>query len=731
MTMATPSRRDRPFNSSRICAWIVTSRAVVGSSARMRAGLQARAMAIIIRCRIPPLNWWGYCRSRRSGSEMPTRPRSSMARARDCAELIPKWISVGSVSWRPTVSTGLSEVIGSWKIMAISRPRIRRIWSSGSWRRSRPLNKTRPPRMRPAGAETSRMMLSALTDLPQPDSPTRATVSPARTSHDTPSTARTTPPAVENWVWRFWTSRRRSPPCSMCAQSSIGPLTGYDAPPDPLRARLGRRVPSGANPTSRRAPPDPLRARLPRRGMNSPTWRPLALHPQAVGIVRRSETRAGRMTLAGDLHLHPRAFEPVRSHALVATYPPEGHAPSEGVPEGRRGDRARGLAVAPDGLVAPGQELGIVEQEADQALGERLALPLEQGLAADELAPLVEAYRPAEPGLERGVVGRQLPSPGAIALLEPQRVDGVVAGIHEPESTPCLAQRVVHAPRELHRHVQLPAQLSHVGDPRGADHGPADTDLPTRGEREGGAGEVGRAHARQELPRARPHHPDDGIGAAHVGEGRAGVLRNVASDPVRITRGLGRAGHDEIGVPGEPGDREIALEAAALVEHGRVHDASGWHGDVVGAEPLENGFGVATLHEELGEGGLVEEGHGLAARAVLGGGVGEPVLAAEGVHGLRRDPGRGEPVRALPTHLAAEAGAARLEAFVEWGAPEPAAALELAVGEGDEVVHAHDLAHALAQEGGVGMEGGEASDIRLPEIHGRAVRDDPLREGPA
>ena len=28
------------------------------------------------------------------------------------------------------------------------------------------------------------------------------------------------------------------------------------------------------------------------------------------------------------------------------------------------------------------------------------------------------------------------------------------------------------------------------------------------------------------------------------------------------------------------------------------------------------------------------------------------------------------------------------------------------------------------------MEGGEASDVRLPEIHGRAVRDDPLREGP-
>jgi len=43
------------FINSRICAWIVTSRAVVGSSAIISLGLQARAMAIITRWRIPPL----------------------------------------------------------------------------------------------------------------------------------------------------------------------------------------------------------------------------------------------------------------------------------------------------------------------------------------------------------------------------------------------------------------------------------------------------------------------------------------------------------------------------------------------------------------------------------------------------------------------------------------------------------------------------------------------------
>src|SRR5213075_477736 len=47
------SSRKRP----RICAWIVTSRAVVGSSAITRRGLQASAIAIIARWRIggPPV----------------------------------------------------------------------------------------------------------------------------------------------------------------------------------------------------------------------------------------------------------------------------------------------------------------------------------------------------------------------------------------------------------------------------------------------------------------------------------------------------------------------------------------------------------------------------------------------------------------------------------------------------------------------------------------------------
>ena len=53
--------RDRRSSSisSSICAWIVTSSAVVGSSAISSSGSHARAIAIITRCRIPPESWCG------------------------------------------------------------------------------------------------------------------------------------------------------------------------------------------------------------------------------------------------------------------------------------------------------------------------------------------------------------------------------------------------------------------------------------------------------------------------------------------------------------------------------------------------------------------------------------------------------------------------------------------------------------------------------------------------
>ena len=112
---AMPISVRRSRSTSRMPAWIVTSSAVVGSSATSSRGRQATAIAIITRWRMPPDSWWGYSPMRRAGSGMPTRSSSSIARRRAAAPCsFWCWRSTSPI-WRPTVSTGLSEVIGSWK----------------------------------------------------------------------------------------------------------------------------------------------------------------------------------------------------------------------------------------------------------------------------------------------------------------------------------------------------------------------------------------------------------------------------------------------------------------------------------------------------------------------------------------------------------------------------------------------------------------------------------------
>ena len=58
-TSAMPRSRCSFNNSASICAWMVTSSAVVGSSAINRRGLQAIAIASITRWLMPPDNWCG------------------------------------------------------------------------------------------------------------------------------------------------------------------------------------------------------------------------------------------------------------------------------------------------------------------------------------------------------------------------------------------------------------------------------------------------------------------------------------------------------------------------------------------------------------------------------------------------------------------------------------------------------------------------------------------------
>ena len=100
------------------------------------------------------------------------------------------WVSIGSAMIDPTVIRGSSEPYGSWKMICIRR-RYLRSSPGSSVVRSTPSKRTDP-----LVASRSRIIARPIVLLPQPDSPTRPSVSPRRTAKVVPSTALTVPFSV-------------------------------------------------------------------------------------------------------------------------------------------------------------------------------------------------------------------------------------------------------------------------------------------------------------------------------------------------------------------------------------------------------------------------------------------------------------------------------------------------------------------------------------------------------
>src|SRR5271169_4473293 len=179
--------------SSSTCACTVTSSAAVGSSATSRRGPPARARARRARWRIPPESWWGNAFLCRPGSESDTRRSQRSASAPASFRDKPRCRSITSVSSRPIVRTGSSAVAGSWNTSPIPPPRRRSFSRGGSSRASLPAKKTSPETRRTGGGTRS-TSASDVSVLPLPDSPTRATISPASMSNEIPSTASASSP---------------------------------------------------------------------------------------------------------------------------------------------------------------------------------------------------------------------------------------------------------------------------------------------------------------------------------------------------------------------------------------------------------------------------------------------------------------------------------------------------------------------------------------------------------
>ena len=176
-----------------IWAWMVTSNAVVGSSAMSTLGLQDKAMAIMARCRMPPENSWGYCFARSSGLGMFTIFKYLMASALASFPDSFRWCLMASTICLPTGLVGFRQVMGSWKIIDTSLPRSCCISFSLAATMSCSPRRTSPWGMRAGGMGFSFITVWAVTLLPQPDSPTMASTSPWCRVKVTPRTAFTSP----------------------------------------------------------------------------------------------------------------------------------------------------------------------------------------------------------------------------------------------------------------------------------------------------------------------------------------------------------------------------------------------------------------------------------------------------------------------------------------------------------------------------------------------------------
>ena len=155
------------------------SRLPVGSSPSRIGGWQAIARAIATRCCSPP--------DSSSGSRLPRSASPTVARLRPAAALRSREVPIrarssGSAAFSAAVRVGISWK--NWKTIPIVRPRQAASCSSLISSRRWPATVTVP-----AVGRSMPAMRLMMVDLPLPDGPVTATISPAAMARSTPLSA--------------------------------------------------------------------------------------------------------------------------------------------------------------------------------------------------------------------------------------------------------------------------------------------------------------------------------------------------------------------------------------------------------------------------------------------------------------------------------------------------------------------------------------------------------------
>ena len=146
---------------------------------------------------------------------------------------------------------------------------------------------------------------------------------------------------------------------------------------------------------------------------------------------------------------------------------------------------------------------------------------------------------------------------------------------HDAVRLPRLPHRVPQLRALAHRHVQLPAEVADVRDPRREHVEAVDRDVLPGAEREALVRDVVARDRREDVARARAPEPDRAPRRREVLDPR--VADEVVGEPFLVRHAVRAARDDAEPVVVHLHDRQVGLEAAARRQHRRVDHAPGRH----------------------------------------------------------------------------------------------------------------------------------------------------------
>ena len=192
--------------------------------------------------------------------------------------------------------------------------------------------------------------------------------------------------------------------------------------------------------------------------------------------------------------------------------------------------------------------------------------------------------------MKRRVIGRNVGTPGAIALFEPQRFDGPIARRRHAASS---HQRVEDLANGVDRNMQLPAKFANIGDAQGANAVRSDGNLARLAKRESCWTDIGVCNPLENSARGRPHQGERAPVFGHVFQPRIQPRFNVIGDPCEVVGAEAGSGDDVETLVRQPRHRQIAFDAATGVEHLRIGELA-HRRHAVGHDPVQRARRIAA-----------------------------------------------------------------------------------------------------------------------------------------